>query len=118
MVKQPGDCCASPVCEFKTQQGSFTGTGSISGKGVGKQNRHFILNITINSNCFCDAGESSFYHSLYTPYHILIGTICFSATRDSHLLDLMSVKAKTSATLTNSNLHAACSIVYYLHCKN
>ncbi|XP_060570089.1 uncharacterized protein LOC132728460 isoform X2 [Ruditapes philippinarum] len=31
---KPGECCAKPVCEFKTQQGSFTGSGTISGHGV------------------------------------------------------------------------------------
>ncbi|KAK3591361.1 hypothetical protein CHS0354_040323 [Potamilus streckersoni] len=36
MEKKPGDCCNKPVCEFNTQQGSFTGMGSISGKGVGE----------------------------------------------------------------------------------
>ncbi|CAC5385625.1 unnamed protein product [Mytilus coruscus] len=34
MTKQNGDCCSKPVCDFTTQQGSFSGTGSISGKGV------------------------------------------------------------------------------------
>ena len=36
MEKKPGECCSTPVCEWKTQQGSFTGTGTISGHGVGK----------------------------------------------------------------------------------
>lgn len=35
MTKTDGECCAKPVCDFTTQQGSFTGTGSVSGKGVG-----------------------------------------------------------------------------------
>ena len=36
LKREPGECCEKPVCEFSQQHGSFTGTGSTSGKGVGK----------------------------------------------------------------------------------
>lgn len=48
MTKQNGECCSKPVCDFTTQQGSFSGTGSISGKGVGKM----TVNITSVSFSF------------------------------------------------------------------
>lgn len=35
LKKEPGECCEKPVCEFSQQHGSFTGTGSTSGKGAG-----------------------------------------------------------------------------------
>lgn len=35
LKKEPGECCEKPVCEFSQQHGSFTGTGSTSGKGTG-----------------------------------------------------------------------------------
>merc|ERR1719234_538588 len=35
LVTKPGKCCQEPQCDFNNQYGSFTGTGSISGQGVG-----------------------------------------------------------------------------------
>ncbi|KAL8616408.1 hypothetical protein ACOMHN_032262 [Nucella lapillus] len=35
LVQEPGQCCRRPVCEFNTQTGSFTGFGTLSGRGVG-----------------------------------------------------------------------------------
>ena len=35
LVKKPGQCCAEPVCEFRTLTGIFTGDGTLSGMGVG-----------------------------------------------------------------------------------
>ncbi|XP_052233684.1 uncharacterized protein LOC127846468 isoform X4 [Dreissena polymorpha] len=37
METPAGECCAKPVCEFSSQTGSFQGTGTISGNGVGIQ---------------------------------------------------------------------------------
>ena len=35
METKAGECCQKPVCEFQTQTGSFTGSGTISGHGTG-----------------------------------------------------------------------------------
>ncbi|XP_025115701.1 uncharacterized protein LOC112577005 [Pomacea canaliculata] len=34
LTQKAGQCCMEPVCEFNTQTGSFTGYGTISGRGV------------------------------------------------------------------------------------
>ena len=36
LEQKAGECCKKPVCEFDSQTGSFQGSGSISGYGVGK----------------------------------------------------------------------------------
>ncbi|GFR69724.1 LOW QUALITY PROTEIN: collagen alpha-4(VI) chain [Elysia marginata] len=36
LERKPGQCCATPICEFQNQQGTFTGLGSVTSNGVGK----------------------------------------------------------------------------------
>ncbi|GFO23771.1 collagen alpha-4(vi) chain [Plakobranchus ocellatus] len=35
LVKKPGECCTTPVCEFDTLTGVMKGQGTISGAGIG-----------------------------------------------------------------------------------
>ena len=36
LEKAAGKCCAEPTCDFSKQFGSFTGAGSTSGSGSGR----------------------------------------------------------------------------------
>ncbi|XP_052816208.1 uncharacterized protein LOC128242861 isoform X2 [Mya arenaria] len=46
-----GECCQKPMCEFDSQTGSFQGSGSISGNGVGTQPTAHPPCVDVLSSC-------------------------------------------------------------------
>ncbi|XP_021364449.1 uncharacterized protein LOC110457477 [Mizuhopecten yessoensis] len=49
--KQPGKCCQEPVCDYNQQYGTFTGTGAISGQGVGATPTAAPQCVDVATNC-------------------------------------------------------------------